>query len=105
MSAVSDARTVTSAQVRKSIMHAFKKKRPMFLWGPPGIGKSEVVAATASLQEALAQRESQRASITKLESELVSKSALPISFHQAHYAELCARTAILCVAGCRSGCC
>jgi len=44
MSAVSDARTVTSAQVRKSIMHAFKKKRPMFLWGPPGIGKSEVVA-------------------------------------------------------------
>ena len=44
MSAVSDARTVTSAQVRKSILHAFKKKRPMFLWGPPGIGKSEVVA-------------------------------------------------------------
>jgi hypothetical protein len=23
---------------------AFKKKRPVFLWGPPGIGKSEVVA-------------------------------------------------------------
>ena len=28
-------------------MQAFKTKRPVFLWGPPGIGKSEVVAEIA----------------------------------------------------------
>ena len=43
MSVVSDARTVNSAQARKSILTAFKVKRPVFLWGPPGIGKSELV--------------------------------------------------------------
>ena len=40
---VSDNRTVTSIQARKSIKRAFDKKRPIFLWGPPGIGKSELV--------------------------------------------------------------
>ncbi len=40
---MSDNRTVTSAQARKSILRAFDKKRPLFLWGPPGIGKSELV--------------------------------------------------------------
>ena len=40
---MSDARTVNSAQARKSILTAFKVKRPVFLWGPPGIGKSELV--------------------------------------------------------------
>jgi hypothetical protein len=37
-------RTVTSTQARKAITKCFKTKRPIFLWGPPGIGKSEVVA-------------------------------------------------------------
>ena len=37
-------RTVTAIGARKSIKKCFAKKRPMFLWGPPGIGKSEVVA-------------------------------------------------------------
>jgi len=37
-------RTVTAVGARKSIMKCFAKKRPLFLWGPPGIGKSEVVA-------------------------------------------------------------
>ena len=41
--AISDNLTVTSVQARKAILKAFKAKRPMFLWGPPGIGKSEVV--------------------------------------------------------------
>lgn len=41
--AVSDNLTVTSVQARKAILKAFKAKRPVFLWGPPGIGKSEVV--------------------------------------------------------------
>ena len=48
MSAVSDARTVTSSQARKSIMRAFEKQRPIFLWGPPGIGKSELVQDIAT---------------------------------------------------------
>ena len=36
-------RTVSPNKAKKSINHALKKKRPIFLWGPPGIGKSEVV--------------------------------------------------------------
>jgi hypothetical protein len=47
-SAVSDNLTVTSVQARKAILKAFKAKRPLFLWGPPGIGKSEVVADIAA---------------------------------------------------------
>jgi hypothetical protein len=43
MAAVSDARTVSSTQARKSLLKAFKVQRPLFLWGPPGIGKSELV--------------------------------------------------------------
>ena len=42
-SQISDTYTVTSAQARKAILAAFNVKRPVFLWGPPGIGKSEVV--------------------------------------------------------------
>ena len=41
---MSETRTVTSIQARKSLLKAFKKQRPLFLWGPPGIGKSELVA-------------------------------------------------------------
>ena len=40
---MSETRTVTSTQARKSLLQAFKVKRPVFLWGPPGIGKSELV--------------------------------------------------------------
>jgi hypothetical protein len=40
---MSDSRTVTSTQARKSLLRAFRAKRPLFLWGPPGIGKSELV--------------------------------------------------------------
>ena len=36
-------RTVSPNSAKTSITHALKKKRPIFLWGPPGIGKSEVV--------------------------------------------------------------
>ena len=50
MSKVSDNHTVTSVQTRKALLKAFDAKRPIFLWGPPGIGKSEVVAeVTAEL--------------------------------------------------------
>jgi hypothetical protein len=40
----SDTYSITSAQARKALLSAFKVQRPVFLWGPPGIGKSEVVA-------------------------------------------------------------
>lgn len=44
MTRTTDSMTVTSVQARKAILKAFKVKRPVFLWGPPGIGKSEVVS-------------------------------------------------------------
>jgi len=40
-----ETRTVTAIGARRAVMKCFAKKRPMFLWGPPGIGKSEVVAS------------------------------------------------------------
>ena len=47
MASVSDNLTITSVQARKAITKAFASKRPVFLWGPPGIGKSEVVQEIA----------------------------------------------------------
>ena len=41
-------RTVTPNNAKRSIMRAFDKKRPIFLWGPPGIGKSDIVAQVTS---------------------------------------------------------
>jgi hypothetical protein len=41
---MSETRTVTATQARRSLLKAFKIQRPVFLWGPPGIGKSELVA-------------------------------------------------------------
>ena len=46
-SAVSDNHTITAIQAAKSLKQAMKAKRPVFLWGPPGIGKSEVVQEIA----------------------------------------------------------
>ena len=37
-------RTVSPNGAKASITHALKKKRPIFLWGPPGIGKSDIVS-------------------------------------------------------------
>ena len=37
------ARTVSPNAAKASITHAINKKRPIFLWGPPGIGKSDIV--------------------------------------------------------------
>jgi len=42
--AISETRTVTAVDARNGILRCFKKQRPLFLWGPPGIGKSELVA-------------------------------------------------------------
>ena len=36
-------RTVSPNGAKSSIGHAIKKRRPIFIWGPPGIGKSDIV--------------------------------------------------------------
>lgn len=41
-------RTVSPNNAKKSIVRAFKKKRPLFIWGAPGIGKSDIVGQVAS---------------------------------------------------------
>lgn len=46
-------RTVTASQARRLITKCFDKQRPVFLWGPPGIGKSEVVESIAKEQNGL----------------------------------------------------
>jgi len=46
--AVTESRTVTPEEARSRMLRCFKHKRPVFLWGPPGVGKSEVVADIAT---------------------------------------------------------
>lgn len=51
---VSDVRTVTAVEARNLLkIAAVKRKKPVFLWGPPGIGKSELVADIGEELEAL----------------------------------------------------
>ena len=40
---MSDARTLSPNKAKNAIRVAMQKNRPIFLWGPPGIGKSDVV--------------------------------------------------------------
>ena len=42
-SATAETRTVTLRGAEKSIRRAMKRKRPIFVWGPPGIGKSDLM--------------------------------------------------------------
>jgi len=37
------SRTVGPSGAKKSLRKAFKNKRPIFIWGPPGIGKSDII--------------------------------------------------------------
>ena len=37
------SRTVGPKDAKKALRKAFKNKRPIFLWGPPGIGKSDII--------------------------------------------------------------
>ena len=41
---MSEARTLTPNKAKNALQFAMRKKRPIFLWGPPGIGKSDIVA-------------------------------------------------------------
>ena len=47
MSQITETKTVTSKEAELAIERCFDKKRPLFLWGPPGIGKSELVEGIA----------------------------------------------------------
>ena len=35
-----DVRLVRPSDIRSEINYAMNRKRPVFIWGPPGIGKS-----------------------------------------------------------------
>ena len=43
----SEARTVKISEAKKYIRKAFNIKRPVMLWGPPGVGKSDLAAQIA----------------------------------------------------------
>ena len=45
-------RQVSPNSAKASIVRAFKKKRPIFIWGPPGIGKSDIVRQIGDSMEA-----------------------------------------------------
>ena len=51
MTALTEVRTVTSEGAKKAILKAFKLKRQVFLWGPAGIGKSELVQGISNSGE------------------------------------------------------
>ena len=44
-------RQVSPNGAKRSIIRAFKKKRPIFIWGPPGIGKSDIVSQITDTYE------------------------------------------------------
>ena len=44
---ISQTRTVKISEARALIKASMRKQRPVFLWGPPGVGKSDLVAQIA----------------------------------------------------------
>lgn len=42
--------TITPSRLKLAILHSIKRKRPLFIWGPPGIGKSDIVAGIAAAE-------------------------------------------------------
>lgn len=46
-------RTVKLSEAKRYLKHHFKQKRPVFLWGQPGLGKSDLVAGIAKEMNAL----------------------------------------------------
>lgn len=46
-----DYTATTPSKLKLAIIHSLKRKRPLFIWGQPGIGKSDIVAEVARLQK------------------------------------------------------
>ena len=46
-------RTISPNKAKTRIQHAIKKQRPIFIWGPPGIGKSDIVHQIGEYMDAL----------------------------------------------------
>ena len=42
--------TINPSRLKLAIQHSISRKRPLFIWGQPGIGKSELVAEVAKAQ-------------------------------------------------------
>ena len=38
-----EVRLTKPSDLKAEIAYAFRRKRPVFIWGPPGVGKSEIV--------------------------------------------------------------
>ena len=51
MSVTSDIRTLGPRRAIKSVKKAMKTNRPVMLWGPPGIGKSDIVHQIGAEQD------------------------------------------------------
>lgn len=48
--AITEISTITPSRLKLAIQHSLKRKRPLFIWGPPGIGKSDIVASVAAAE-------------------------------------------------------
>ena len=46
-----ETNTISPSRLKLAIDHATRRKRPLFVWGAPGIGKSDIVAAVAAEQK------------------------------------------------------
>ena len=40
---ISSSRTVSPNEAKSAIRKCMSKNRPVFMWGPPGLGKSDIV--------------------------------------------------------------
>ena len=47
------SRTISPNNAKKSILRAFNKQRPIFIWGAPGIGKSDIIHQIGEQLDAL----------------------------------------------------
>ena len=48
---ISTNRTVTPNEAKRALRKCIKIQRPVFMWGPPGIGKSDLVKQIGDEQE------------------------------------------------------
>jgi hypothetical protein len=48
--AIIETTTINPSRLKQAISHSINRKRPLFVWGPPGIGKSDIVASVAAEQ-------------------------------------------------------